>query len=422
MKKKKEFVLNEANLRNIRDFKEERSFSIRFGSFALATILAILCHDYGIKDYRKVTNRNLSEILFNYDDIDLDTVRDKIYSSNKLSDEDKEYLYNPEFFNDILPYVNSSQYSKRDLGSKLKDFSIEEYDESDSYGIHFGGYYKTSENILKINSYCTPSKKIDTVSHEFIHLCQEGNEYNLITEACAEILSYEYYDNTVMDAYYTEVYLVKKLMETIGSEPIEEYFFTGYFDSAEKEIRKYLNDKEYEKFTSLLTIKNITQEGYNEEEENLRKGQLNDMLDMLYERKYGYQSCYDPVIAKLANPKLVRYYFNTNKINQENSYVDYYVETNPVPIKEAFAKGMVNTILKNCGEYWAGYANYNQLEGIKFNKDDEFRCISSYNEPVRIGVNDDNSLYAYTYKLTREFIEPINEKFQGYKSKSLIRK
>ena len=36
----------------------------------------------------------------------------------------------------------------------------------------------------------------DILSHEYIHSCQVCSYFNIIKESCAEIISYEYFDNS----------------------------------------------------------------------------------------------------------------------------------------------------------------------------------------------------------------------------------
>ena len=198
-------------------------------------------------------------------------------------------------------------------------------------------------NTININGKYSSDIQHDTIPHEFIHLCQDSFEYNLISEACAEIMAYEYYD-TCEDAYYAERYLVKKLMEIIGPDPVKEYCFTGCFESIEEELRKYLTNSEYNEILPLFKMKTTTTAFYNEEEENKNKGKLNDMLDMIYERKNGCRSNVDPAINNINSPNMVRYYFNTSKMDKQHSFlITEHSTMHYMPIKQALESGLIDT-------------------------------------------------------------------------------
>ena len=420
VKKKKNDIINYVDLRTDEEvYKENKSFLTRLGSCCLAAVLAISASYINSKNYRRTTHRPIYDAILDFRNVELESIKETIHSSKRLTDEEKDFLYNPQFFEDVLPYINSSEIGKFLFDLELDKVNIKVYDDSDSYGKNFGGYYLSLDGSIHINIKYINSSKYDILAHEFLHLCQRTNKYNLIYEACAEILSHEYYD-VPCSSYSTEVYLVKKLMETIGPEPIKEFIFTGFFDSAEEELRKYFSNQEYNQFISLLNMKNVANPFYNKEQEDNNRGKLNEMIDMLYERKFGYPSNYDPAIACLNNPNthFERYYFNTSKMDQGN-YFDYY-EIKSIPIKEAFDANLVQSVFKEEETYYVGYANYDQLKDNVFSKDDVLKCsYMNSSSPVHIGVYDDGSLFAYTKTHKIKTVPPINKKFETDKIKTL---
>ena len=392
-----------------RDEKYCRSFLKRSMAVIASFIIGVQSSYVTNLIYKKKNNHTLYEdILFN-DDVYLDEVKDKIYSSEYLSDEFKDYLYNEQFFKDILPYVNEGRFIKFMFDKKLNNVRINMYDDSDNYGKNYGGYYN-AWLINVLNIYINNKDILDTLSHEFIHMCQGYLEYNLICEASAEILSQEYFYGAKPNSYNTEVYLIKKLMEIIGPVPILKYVFSGYFEPVEIEVRKYLNNEEYNKFVSLLRMKNRHDSGYSKDKEDNNRGLLNEMLDLMFERKYGYPSGNDIVIQNLGNPNMSRYYFNSSKINQENSYIDV-KEIIGVPIKEAFDSKLIDVIIKPKG-IGAEFLKYEDLNDGSYSIFDKFYCISS--EPVYILVHN-GYLYACYDTYKREYIPTINDKFEENK-------
>lgn len=249
----------------------------------------------------------------------IDYFRNKIITSSNLSIEEKEYLYNRDFLEDILPFVNFTNYQKYKFDMRFTNLDIIPFLTYYKYPKQIDGYYTSDlPNILHVNNYdkINDNNK-DTIAHEYIHLCQAETEYNLIIEACAEIISSEYFENTNINAYTEQVKLIKTLMEIIGSYPIWYFNFTGDFSLIEKKVKPYLTEKEYNEFLECLTfnqddIKNMT-----------KFKKLNELLSALYQNIYGQSINNDIVInlIKRNDKGLKRYYFNSRYT--ESYYLDY---------------------------------------------------------------------------------------------------
>ena len=255
----------------------------------------------------------------NTDDFDLDDLYNYIYSSDDLTLEEKEYLYNKDFLNDVLKYINSSDNMKESYEESFNNITINSfYDDTDCLG-----YYTTNKpNTLYIKNYdCINDKNKDTLSHEFVHLCQESTGYNLIIEACAEIISFEYYDNTYISTYTNQVKLVEILMEIIGSEPIWYYNFTGDFSKIEEIVKPNLTNSEYKEFLYDLSF-----DYYDNSLNKIKFDSLDILLGKLYKNIYKNDIENNLIISLIRNndSTLNRYYFNDNYINSDNSYyLDY---------------------------------------------------------------------------------------------------
>ena len=249
--------------------------------------------------------------------VEINDLKELIYSSSFLTNEEKDYLFNEDFLSDILPFININILNRLKYQKHLSNLAIYTYGQDD-YNNEFLGYYTSSNpNQLFIRNYDDFVNHKNTVAHEFIHLCQVLGTYNLIIEACAEIISFEYFEDAKIDAYTTPVKLVKKLMEIIGPEPVWIYNFTGNFETIEEEVMPYLTPEQYSLFLECLTI------SYSESENNLKKyEQLDELLGIIYKNKYNDDISNNEVMQVLndSTAVLTRYYFNKRFINQENSF------------------------------------------------------------------------------------------------------
>lgn len=250
-------------------------------------------------------------------EICLDDLKALIYSSFFLNDEEKDYLYNEDFLSDILPFINASFFTRFNYQKHFTNVIINNYGMDDE-GSEFLGYYSsTYPNRVNIRSYDELNEHKDTLAHEFVHLCQKIGSYNLITEACAEIISCEYFPNTRIDTYTTQVKLVKKLMEIIGPYPLWVYNFTNNFALIEAEVKPYLTIEEYDDFITCLSF------SHGDDVNNKRKfARLEELLSVLYKNKYNDEIENNEAIQVIDDSTaiLTRYYFNKRFINQDNSF------------------------------------------------------------------------------------------------------
>ncbi len=259
------------------------------------------------------------DLFFGTRDITADDLINSIYSSPNISDEDQQFLAKRDLFEDILPYVNTSNFSKQIYGVRFNnDLEIKTYDNT---GMKSSGYFSYSDtSSLYIAEKYLATHYDDIISHEFIHMLQVYCNYNVISEACAEIVSSEYYDNSPATAYSEEVYLIKKLMEIIGPDPVAQYTYTNDFSGIKNEIKPYLTENEYQIFLADIRRPNIDSPDYDEQEVKEKHESLNYLLDQIYERKFNKPSEKDIAIPHLKDPSLVRYYFNQRKKAKEGSH------------------------------------------------------------------------------------------------------
>ena len=292
---------------------------------------------------------SISRIVFSeYSDFNLKDAHNLIYSSPNLTEEEKNYLYNEDLLNDIFNTIDNRNFEKFSLKRALTDIGIDSYTDksrpyknSDYYTV---GYYAADQqatNTIHMLNYTGLNKtNADILSHEFVHLCQEHNcYYTVIQEACAEIISTEYYGEDMCKAYPNQVKSIKILMEIIGPEPIWHYNFTGDFSKIEEKVKPYLTNKEYDEFLNDLVF-NLRKKDIDEK----RTSSLNNILPILYKNIYGEDISENKIISLINNNKdLTRYYFNSRLINEENSYyIDYQYED--ISLDDAIKNGIVKVL------------------------------------------------------------------------------
>lgn len=339
--------------------------------FVICTLSSLL----GISiSHLTVTPTNIQKLyeILDIEDISINDIENKIGASS-LTEEEKKFIYNEDFLLDILPLKNESNYLKYICNKSFNNLNIKSYGpEDDKYEGTLGYYNYNDLGTIHLRDYeeLTYAQK-DTYSHEFIHMCQvcQSSGYNLIREACAEIISEEYY-NSPANSYSRQVKLVKKMMEIIGSEPIWIYNFTGDFSSIEERVKPYLEEEEYEEFIKDLTFET---DGKGANTNKIKFASLDKLLNKLYYNIYNIDISEDKIINMIDDDDdtLVRYYFNPRLINQENSYyLDYSsMERMDVSIDEAYSLGLVTCYAETITE-----VDYNDVLGLR----EKYNSVNAY--------------------------------------------
>lgn len=303
--------------------KKNNKKKFHFGKITiiLSYVTFIALNTVLLKNYEIHNNTPNIPHIEDYSTSDLHTLID---SSNGLNTEEKDFIYNKYLLEDVLEVINKDDYLKYLYQTYFNDIKIISFNADEYENQYAVGYYNTIEpNVIHVRDYEELDDfNKDTISHEFIHLCQETTGYNLIIEASAEIISNEYY-NTPLSSYYDQVKLLKVLMEIIGSKPIWIYNFSGDFSLIEERVKPFLSEEDYIEFLSDLTFKS------NEEENNIKKfNSLRIILSKLYKAIYNKDIENDNIINLIINDDstLERYYFNKRLINYSNSYYYNYID------------------------------------------------------------------------------------------------
>ena len=287
-------------------------------TYAVISLLAAVIINNSVKtikeNYHITSARIAYEAIHKYS---IDDIKRIIYSSPYLNEEEKEYLFNQDFIEDVLPFINVSIANRLKYDSHFYNIAIHSYGEENEERNNLGYYSEENPNGLYIKNYETLEGKKDTVAHEWIHLWQCIEGCNVITEACAEIISEEYFAECNVDSYPEQVKLVKKLMEIIGSDIIWKFNFDGNFKPIADAVRPYLTEEEFNDFLLCLRFE------HGKTIENLNKfKRLNEILGILYKNKYGEDIENNEIIAAMDsfNCQVTRYYFNKRFMDKEHSY------------------------------------------------------------------------------------------------------
>ncbi len=303
-------------------FKTKRNIKLVIGALVAANTIATFIP--------VPSARETSQSFYSFDeivtaDITLEEMKNMIYSSTKLTEEEKEFLYNEALFEDVLPYINQSERMKKLYRLKFDNLDVKSYGDFIKKMYHASGlYFSNSSSNLYVAYYeGIGIDEDDTLAHEYMHATQDVDAYSFFIEPAAEIAAHEYYGAPIED-YKEEVKLLKLLMETIGSEPIKQYVYTGDFSLIEERVRPNLSDEEYAEF--LECIKESVHI-----DNKLRNHRLNAILRSLYLNIYGEPMSHDEIIGEIksGNRSLHRYYFN-------NRNEEYYMEGEVVYSDDSF--------------------------------------------------------------------------------------
>jgi len=288
-------------------------------------VIPILLHESG-RDYR------LLQKVFPKD-ISASKAIELIEDSKHLNDHEKEVLANYEALDAFINYTNEER--NYELNARLTNIDTKTYGKFNQMYKITSGYYSPSKvNNIYINvDYNNQASYDDTLVHEFVHLMQNSYcDYLYIHEACAEILSYEYYD-CPMNSYTEEIKRVRTLMEIIGPEVIMNCNFNDDYSSFEDEIYKYLDGDDADKLLDCFKTTGIWLCKASEDEENKLNENIDGLLKKMYFNKYGKDISESKIINKIYDDLAPeRIYFNSNHPNYNN--IIYYPDENGEVFKD----------------------------------------------------------------------------------------
>lgn len=265
------------------------------------------------------------------ENVNIDTLKNYILNSNELSEYEKQLFINSQFLTDLskTPMTPDRILS---LEEKMTDITIE-YGPSEDFNITVAGWYTPLyPNIIHVVN----ENDDDTKIHEFIHLVQDDNAYSYIKEACADLISYEYY-NANTNSYSDETIRLKFLMELIGSDTIWNLNFSGSTQEFENKIREILPEKDATVFFELLrkAPANLTKE---------ERNQLNEAIDTKLYQMYNVLTQNEGELNKLIEDTQIIYspYSSNQTYFKENTQDNYSFQFIKIlPLEEAVKKNIV---------------------------------------------------------------------------------
>lgn len=374
---------------------------------------------------------NIASLETEYNEYyDYTSLSNSLKSPANIGELRDDFLYNEDLIRDIC---NTPMTEDRIMSLKEKTTDIEvvtvTYEEMKERGLSNAvGYYNVVEepNVIHTVNLNNP----DTIYHELIHLLQDNNEYKYVKEACAEIISTEYYGCKIA-SYQEEVKRIQILMEIIGSDAIWDINFNGDDSKLDEVILNHLPVEEYGKLYGIL----ITNIGFlNQQELDELNNSFDEILSDLYYSIYGesieeneiiqniYQ-CYDfSQSTTLINN---RHYFQ----DVENKRPDF-IKSEYMTLKDAIDKNIVKVEMKGTKEVRVSEdeykerlsknlkteIGYNSIEGVKFTRkkfNDEIVTMWEYKGelyPTKEAL-EKGLIEAYYYYLKDEIVDynTINE-------------
>ena len=284
-----------------------------------------------------VKSKIISEQMENTKELTLETFKQAVNSNKNIEDNDREILFNDEFLEFVIPYINKNEEHANKLANIiLPNFEIND-GRCDKNIVGTWDYLnrKITLDNVKIENYNKEFDRnyyVEVLSHEWVHALQSPDcKYNFFIEGCAEMISSEYLGVGWGTSYYSEQNRIKMLMEIIGSDSIIEYTFTGNIDPMKKELEKYLSESDIEQLFNLFKLSSsyIDKNLISSEQFNQNLQDIDKILQKLYYNKYNQSIETNYVISKYMNSEyntFDKYYFNDSakEADDGKAYLFYF--------------------------------------------------------------------------------------------------
>lgn len=235
---------------------------------------------------------------------------DSIQQSKYLTDDEKEFLHNEDYFNFVLE--NSDEIRNYSIRKAFNEVNIEtftsvEVPNADGY---FDPLHPNTIYILESNMN-EESNSDELIIHEFIHMTQSNSCPAYIKEACDEMFKSEFYGKPNI-AYKECVKRTKVLMEIVGPGPIIDANFKSNSKNFEEALKKYLTPEEAEELLKLLNTSSVAIVDPSTDM-NAINASIDQYLSKMYYNKTGNDIENDQMIRQIyTNGAPLRFYFNYN--------------------------------------------------------------------------------------------------------------
>ena len=313
-----------------------KTFTVK-GTKICISIILLLTVINGIKSNivqnpEEITSSQIEYTQENELTVDSSFFKDSILNSVNLTQEEKQLLINNQFFKDLseTPITSSRKSS---LEEKFNNITIKSGTEGRPSPSVLGWYIDLFPNTIHVVDENDNNTKI----HEFIHLTQEFTEYSYIREACADLISLEYYGIEDSLTYNDAATRIQFLMELIGPEIIWNLNFNGDETSFENKIYELLPEESAIKLLQLFKQNpaNITVEKYQEQNKEIDK--------YLYQIYNTLTNENNPLNTIQEETGITFDTFNSNQTYFNHSNNEYsFSFSKIITLEEAKQKGLVN--------------------------------------------------------------------------------
>ena len=313
-----------------------KTFTVK-GTKICISIILLLTVINGIKSNivqnpEKIVSPQIEYTQENELTVDSSFFKDFILNSENLTKEEKQLLINNQFFKDLseTPITSSRKSS---LEEKFNNITIKTGTEGRPSPNVLGWYIDLFPNTIHVVDENDNNTKI----HEFIHLTQEFTEYSYIREACADLISLEYYGIEDSLTYNDAATRIQFLMELIGPEIIWNLNFNGDETSFENKIYELLPEESAIKLLQLFKQNpaNITVEKYQEQNKEIDK--------YLYQIYNTLTNENNPLNTIQEETGITFDTFNSNQTYFNHSNNEYsFSFSKIITLEEAKQKGLVN--------------------------------------------------------------------------------
>lgn len=313
-----------------------KTFTVK-GTKICISIILLLTVINGIKSNivqnpEKIVSPQIEYTQENELTVDSSFFKDFILNSENLTQEEKQLLINNQFFKDLseTPITSSRKSS---LEEKFNNITIKTGTEGRPGPNVLGWYIDLFPNTIHVVDENDNNTKI----HEFIHLTQEFTEYSYIREACADLISLEYYGIEDSLTYNDAATRIQFLMELIGPEIIWNLNFNGDETSFENKIYELLPEESAIKLLQLFKQNpaNITVEKNQEQNKEIDK--------YLYQIYNTLTNENNPLNTIQEETGITFDTFNSNQTYFNHSNNEYsFSFSKIITLEEAKQKGLVN--------------------------------------------------------------------------------
>lgn len=328
--------------------------------------------------------------------IDSSKFKDYILSSENLTKEDQQLLINEIFFED-LSKTKITEDRVSSIDEKMTNITINVDEKNKPSDNVLGWYIDLFPNIINV----ADGNDNDTKIHEFIHLVQEYSEYSYIKEACADLISSEYYNVESLE-YSEAVSRIQFLMELIGPEPIWNLNFSGNTEEFESKIYEILPEEEAKIFLDLLkdSPANLTIE---------ESKQQNDEIDSYLYKIYNILTNENNELNELQKETGLtfdRYYSNHTYFadSPDNDYSFCFSKI--MPLEEVKQKNIVQTSVAQKTYITKEEASKLEIEGKKTFL--EYAVLNNNYQVLSI-LEENGEIVDYVFKMNKSEQYSISE-------------